>query len=92
MKITFDDMKGLNAPQYCRKIMKKEEYPLNLEIYRGDMLCLSVDVVKMSKLTLVERSRGFFGYEPYKPFKRWLSSPSSGSPIDLNEVGATHAA
>lgn len=55
MKITFEDMNGMNIPRYCRKIMK-EDYPETLEIYRGDMLCLTVDVDKASQLTLNENT------------------------------------
>lgn len=54
MKIDFEDMSGYNVPKYCRKIMKGENYPETLEIYRGEMLCLTVDVVGASKLRLLE--------------------------------------
>lgn len=42
--------------------MKEEGYPETLEIYRGDMLCLTVDVDKASQLTLNENT---LVYEKY---------------------------
>lgn len=66
MRITFEDMKEMNVPKYCRKLME-EEYPKTLEIYRGDMLCLTVDVEKASKLSLVENRKKGPVYEKYIP-------------------------
>lgn len=37
---------------YCRKLMKKEDPPETLYIYRKDMLCLTVDVPAAAKLKL----------------------------------------
>lgn len=64
MKITFEDLRGMNVPAYCRKIMKKD-YPKTLEIYRGEMLCLTVDVEKAAKLKLVENNTRGPVYEKY---------------------------
>lgn len=63
MKIDFKDMKGLNIPKYCRKIMKEEGYPKTLEIYRGEMLCLTADVEKCAKLTLDENTLYYKKYD-----------------------------
>lgn len=65
MKIDFKDMKGLNVPKYCRKIMKKQDYPKTLEIYRDDVLCLHVDVMGASKLRLVENDKEGPLYKKY---------------------------
>lgn len=54
-----------NVCKYCRQIMKKPDYPKTLELYRGDMLCLTVDVEAMSKLRLVENDRSLPHYEKY---------------------------
>jgi hypothetical protein len=67
MKITFEDMNNLNVPKYCRKIMKEDNYPKTLEIYRGEMLCLTVDVEGMSGLRLVENEKEGPVYRKYRP-------------------------
>lgn len=59
-------MKGMNVPKYCRKLMKKEDYPKTLEIYRENMLCLTVDVTEASKLLLVENSKVGPKYVKYR--------------------------
>lgn len=50
--------------------MKQPDYPKTLELYRGEMLCLTVDVEAASKLQLDETS---LYYRKYRP-------------IDLNRV------
>lgn len=57
MKIDFKDMEGFNVPKYCRKLMKKENYPKTLEIYRNDTLCLNVKVEGAAKLRLIENDK-----------------------------------
>lgn len=74
MKIQFSDMKNMNVPRYCRKTMKTGNFPEILEIYRGEMLCLTVDVVKASKLRLIEN-------EKEGPlYKKYYDSGFMGSP------------
>jgi len=51
MKITFKDIgEEYSVCDYCRDLIKTGGYPNTLEVYRGDMLCLTVDVQKASKL------------------------------------------
>ena len=52
-----DIRKVPNVCQYCRKLMKKEGYPKTLELYRDDMLCLTVDVEEAARLKIVENVR-----------------------------------
>lgn len=66
MRIDFKDMKSMNVPKYCRKLMKGE-YPKTLEIYRGNMLCLTVDVEKASKMLMIENSKEGPIYDKYTP-------------------------
>lgn len=94
MKIDFKDMNGFDAARYCRKIMKEEGYPKTLEIYRGDMLCLTVDVEKASKLKLVENDIAGLHYRTYRP-TRFSIGPDEvplQSQSDLNDSGATMVA
>jgi hypothetical protein len=65
MKITFEEIGYLNVPQYCRKLIDEENYPKTLEIYRGDMLCLTVDVEGASRLKLVENNKEGPRYEKF---------------------------
>jgi hypothetical protein len=64
MKLQIEEVND-NVCKYCRKIMKKPDYPKTLELYRGEMLCLTVDVEGASKLQLL-RTEG--RYRPYRPF------------------------
>jgi len=48
--------------------MKKTDYPKTLELYRGDMLCLTVDVEKASKMELVENNTQGPTYRKHRPF------------------------
>ena len=64
MKITFEEMEGMNVPKYCRKIMK-ETFPDTLEIYRNDMLCLTVNVAEAAELRLVENENEGPLYKKY---------------------------
>lgn len=66
MKIDFKDMDGFNVPRYCRKIMKQPDFPEMLEIYREDMLCLTVDVEMASKLRMVENEKTGPKYIKYR--------------------------
>lgn len=65
MKIDFKDMKGLNVPAYCRKLKRKVEFPSTLEIYRDEMLCLTVDVDGAAGLKLVENNKQGPRYEKF---------------------------
>lgn len=65
MRVTFDELKGMDVSRYCRKIMKTKEYPETLEIYREDMLCLIVNVEKASNLRLVENEKEGPFYRKY---------------------------
>ena len=65
MKIQIEKVNP-NVCSYCRKLMKKEDCPKTLEVYRGGMLCLTVDVEKASRLQLVEDDH-YFGYRTYRP-------------------------
>lgn len=52
-KITFDYLTENNYPSvtdYCRDLIKKDAFPDVVEVYRGDMLCLTADVRKAAKL------------------------------------------
>lgn len=53
--------------RYCRKIMKQPDYPKTLELYRGDMLCMTVDVEGASKLVLVENAKEGPVHRKYAP-------------------------
>ena len=64
MRLNIDEIP--NVPRYCRKIMKHPNYPKFLELYRGDMLCLTVDVERASKLRLVENEKRGPLYEKYR--------------------------
>jgi hypothetical protein len=55
-----------NACNYCRELMKLPEPPKTLKLYRGDMLCLTVDVEGASKLRIVEDNRIGLHYKKYK--------------------------
>lgn len=53
MKITFDFLennKYSSVTDYCRDLIKQSEFPETLEVYRGEMLCLRVDVVNAAKI------------------------------------------
>lgn len=80
MEIQFKDMKGMNVPKYCRKIMKSENFPEILEIYRREMLCLTVDVVKASKLNLDENTLLYKKYDEkeIERLKAWKKTHVSG--------------
>lgn len=43
--------------------MKQPDYPKTLELYRDDMLCLTVDVEKASKLTLDKNTLYYKEYD-----------------------------
>lgn len=66
MKITIEEV-YINIPKHCRKLMKTEDYPKELEIYRGEMLCLTVDVEKAAELLLVENEEDSPHYRKYYP-------------------------
>lgn len=55
MKIQIKEVP--NVCSYCRRIMRQDGYPKMLELYRDDMLCLTVDVEKAAKLHLVENEK-----------------------------------
>ncbi len=49
MNITFDfleEHKYSSVTDYCRDLVKTEGYPEYLYVYRGEMLCLTVNVKK----------------------------------------------
>ena len=61
--MTEDIRKVPNVCKYCRKLMKQPDYPKTLELYRDDMLCLTVDVEAMSKLRLDESTMSYKKYD-----------------------------
>ena len=61
-----------NVCRYCRKIMKQPDYPKTLELYRDEMLCLTVDVEKASKLKLDENSLKYEKFDEEKEVKARL--------------------
>lgn len=57
MRIDFkylEDNKYNSVTDYCRVLVKQEDYPKTLNVYRGDMLCLTVDVAKAALLDIQE--------------------------------------
>lgn len=93
MKLDINEVP--NVCRYCRQIMKQPDYPKTLELYRGEMLCLTVDVEGASKLLLVENDKIGPIHVPYDEEKarRRLEglrkTTTSGVRSDLNEVGGT---
>lgn len=59
-----DIRKVPNVCSYCRKIMKRPDYPKTLELYRDEMLCLTVDVEKASKLEIDHTTLRYRKYRP----------------------------
>lgn len=71
MKIQIEDMKGKSAYAYCR-VLVAEGYPVEekLEIYRGDMLCITVGSIGWgASHVLREYSKRGFVTEKYRLFK-----------------------
>lgn len=82
-KLQFTDLDGMNVPRYCRKIMKQENFPEKLEIYRNDVLCLTVDVKEAAELVLVENEKEGPLYRKYRESsflktKETLHVPTTG--------------
>ena len=53
MRIDFkylEDNSYASVTDYCRVLVKNKNYDKTLEVYRGEMLCLTVDVEKAAKL------------------------------------------
>lgn len=53
MKITFDWLEANKYPSvtdYCRDLVDAKSPVETLEVYRGEMLCLTVDVKRAAKL------------------------------------------
>jgi hypothetical protein len=62
MRVNIEEVP--NACKYCRKLMKQQNYPKTLELYRGDMHCLTVDVEKASKLEISENTLQYRTHRP----------------------------
>lgn len=64
-KITFEDLEKAgyaSVTDYCRYLVKKEkDIPDRIEIYRGEMLCLSVNNVSLAA-TIEPTSSGWKKY------------------------------
>lgn len=55
MQITFNDLAGMgyeSVTDYCRQLIKDGVDDETLYVYRGDMLCLTVDILGASKLRI----------------------------------------
>lgn len=64
-KMTWDELEALgytSVTDYCRFLIKgKKEIPDRIEVYRGEMLCISVNNVKLAA-TLEPTGRGWQKY------------------------------
>lgn len=76
MKITFKDLEDKNCESvtdYCRLLISenKEDYSnQTIEVYRGDMLCLTVtDIIAASKI--MPQNCRWVRYSPRKRNKEW---------------------
>jgi hypothetical protein len=53
-----------NACSFCRKLIKENpNFPEIIYLYRGDMLCLTVDVAKAAKFRLDENTLRYIPYD-----------------------------
>ena len=65
MEIMKEDIRKVpNACKFCRKLMELPNPPKTLELYRDEMLCLTVDVEKASKLQIDENTLRYRKYRP----------------------------
>lgn len=69
LKITWDELEKLGYPSvtdYCRVLVKKgKKLPDRIEIYRGEMLCMTVtDVAEAAKI--MPTGSGFISYDSTK--------------------------
>lgn len=65
MKITFDWLEEHDYPSvtdYCRDLVKTRDFPETLEVYRGDMLCLTVTDIKAAAKLRPAIEKGFVKY------------------------------
>ncbi len=74
LKITWDELETLGCPSvtdYCRVLVKDKKTPLpdRIEVYRRDMLCLTVNDVKAASELQPLSTGGFGKYNP-PPSKR----------------------
>lgn len=65
MKIQIGELKDKSHCGFCRKLMKQENPPEFLEIYRGEMLCLTVNVKLSAEHRLVEEDQKGLFYKKY---------------------------
>lgn len=49
----------------CRVLKERDLSIKTLEVYRGDMLCLTVDVHKRAERILTERDKGGLAYDKF---------------------------
>lgn len=89
-KLQFNDIsKYRTACDYCRELIKQPEYPMTLHLYRGDMLCLVVDVEGAAKLDLLEGKHDGPRHVKYKDktmseeTKRALASRRARKGVDV---------
>lgn len=84
VKITFDDLERWGYPSvtdYCRHLVayapeSGQDLKDKIEIYRGDMLCLTVtDIVEAAKIMPTDR-----GFKKYDPTKRGARRKASLQP------------
>lgn len=69
MKITFKDLEEADCESvtdYCRLLIKQGSSKKTLEVYRGEMLCLTVDVREASKLNVLENKNEGPRFVKYK--------------------------
>lgn len=77
MRIDFkylEDQRYDSVTDYCR-VLVEGEYPETLEVYRGDMLCLTVRVLAASKLA--PSTVGFRKWYPRKNLEGHLKAARS---------------
>lgn len=89
MKVQIEEVP--DVCKYCRQLVKQENYPKTLELYRGEMLCLTADVEKMAKLRLDQNSLRYVPYDEEQARLRLeglRKGVTSGVRSDLNEVPA----
>ena len=67
-----DIRKVPNVCKYCRKLMKQPDYPKTLELYRDEMLCLTVDVEGAAKLKLDENTLRYSKFDEERETKARL--------------------
>lgn len=86
MKVQLDDIpKNTDTPilTYCRHLMNKGFDPsTKLEVYRGDILAITVSSIKFgSNITVKENKDVGPHFIPYSPFKMPVEGTTSPSPI-----------